>query len=171
MTQKPSRNELDLIKAPNEKIAFISFMKRELHLQSNCSIIDLDNHINIQTFPKADYAVWLNWHLIVDLLWTADEESSGLKRAQDGLWIASCRYENLIFSADGSQPPLDQWCHGNKSRTLGMFFKESTCYSNIISVWNYRGRVVYWGSEPSEHWDSINDINPRTARLERHPVY
>ena len=116
------------------------------------SVIDLDNPANIQTLPKADYAFWLDWHLIVDLLGEPDDAEEGLRKAQDGLWLASCTYDNLFFAADGSQPPLDQYCRGGKSLALKMFFQDSTCYTSITSVGIYKRRVVYWGSKPLYKW-------------------
>lgn len=168
MTKKPSTNGFRLTKASNEKAAFIHFIERKLNLSPSCSVVDLDILTNIQTLPKAEYAFWLDWHLIVDLLGEPDDAEEGLKKAQDGLWIASCKYDNLFFAADGNHPPLDQYCQeGGKSLTLQMFFKNSSCYKSIIPFELYKGRVVYWGSNPSTRWTDEeckqNDI--RAIRL------
>jgi hypothetical protein len=131
-------------------------------------VIDLDDLSHIQTFPKADYAVWLDWHIIVSLLGDPDDAEEGLRKAQDGLWLASCKYDNLFFAADGNQPPLDQYCRGGgKSQALKMFFTDSTCYTSVIPIGVYKGRVVYWGSHPTYKWTEAECIhnNIRSIRM------
>jgi hypothetical protein len=152
MTQKPSSNGSSLPKAPNEKLAFVQFIERRLNLQPDCSVFDLDNPSHIQTLPPlADLGVWLNnWHALVDLLGTQEDAREGVEQARDILFLASCRLSNMVFSTDATKPPLDQF--GPPGRGLKLLFESSTCYTLVEPVALYRGRVVYWGSNPAVRW-------------------
>lgn len=151
MTSKLPSNGRSLPKAPSEKAAFIAFAERELNLRPDCSVVDLDIPSHIQTIPEAELGVWLDtWHKLVDVLGTRDDAKEGIEAARDILFLVSCRLPNMLFSADGTKPPLDQF--GPPGRGLRMLFETSTCYRSINPVAMYRGRVVYWGSQPSVKW-------------------
>lgn len=166
MTQKLSSNGSSLPKAPCEKAAFIAFAKRMLSLQPDCSVLDLDNPTHIQTLPQADLGIWLDtWHRYVDGLGSHEDAKEGVETARDILYLASCQLDNMLFSADGTRPPLDQF--GPPGRGLKMLFETSTCYANIVPIALYRGRTVYWGSQPQVKWTQTAFTwgNVRLARV------
>lgn len=158
----------ELVKAPSDKAAFIHFAKRRLNLQPDCSAINLDDPRYIQVIPTASLGVWLDsWHKLVDGLGSKEDAKEGIEIARDLLYLASCRFENLVFSADLNKPPLDQF--GQASYVLKMLFTASTCYTVITPIAYYRGRVVYWGSKPSVKWTD-NDCSKKDIRTERKTV-
>jgi len=165
MTSISSSYESKLIKAPNDKVAFIHFVKRRLNLQPSCSITDLDNPNYIKIIPKAEVGIWISsWHDIVDALGSKEDAREGIEIARDLLYLASCRFENLIFSADVNKPPLDQF--GHASYTLKMLFTASTCYTLITPIAYYRSRAVYWGCQPSVRWTE-DECSIKDIRMER----
>jgi hypothetical protein len=168
MTSKSSSNGSGLPKAPSDKAAFIQFIERKLNLQPDCSVVDLDLPAHIQTLPQADIGIWLDsWHHLVDALGPSDNAHIGVETARDILYLASCRISNLLFSAD-IKPPLDQF--GPPGRGLQMLFQASTCYTSVIPIALYKGRVVYWGNQPSFKWTDeeckSNDV--RSIRLSQY---
>jgi len=150
MTLKPSSNGWSLPKAPSEKAAFIQFIERTLNLHPDCSVVDFDLPSNQYVCPPpSDLGVWVDtWHVFVDVLGTSDDAQAGLKAARMILFDLSTKCANMVFSADASKPPLDQF--GSPAKCLEFLFNESTCYTNIHPIATYRGRKVYWGSEPSK---------------------
>jgi len=158
MTLKPTSNGLSLPKAPYEKSAFIEFAKRLLHLQPDCSVVDLDKTSNQYVCPPdSDLGIWIDsWHAIVDALGTSDDAESGVVAARHILYDLSCRFEYMIFSADTSRPPLDQF--GSPNRSLEMLFRESTCYTSVVPVAFYRGRKIYLGSSPDRRSNTIQKL-------------
>jgi hypothetical protein len=169
LTQSSYRNGLTLPKAPRDKRAFISFIERKISLPSNCSVIDLDTPSNIQTITEADLGIWLNWNNYIDGLGPRDDCQEGVERARDLLFLISCRFPNLIFSADTSRPPLDHY--GQPWFVLKWLFNTSTCYSKIEPVAIYKSHIVYWGSQPSLQWTDdeciTKDIRQIRLKLER----
>lgn len=158
MTLKASSNGSGLKKAPIAKDEFLSFALRTAGLQLNDSIVDLDTPSNIQILPKAQLGIWLDsWHSLVDGLGTMENALEGVESARDILFLASCRVENMFFSADATKPPLDQFGKG-----LRLLFESSTCYKSVVPVASYRGRTVYWGSQPEFKWD---DATARAANI------
>lgn len=150
---KPNSTGLSLPKAPSEKAAFIQYIERKVGLHANLAV-DLDLPVHIQTLPPvADLGVWVDtWHSIADIFGTSDDAQCGVEQARDILYLCSLRMKNLIFSADVTKPPLDQF--GSPGRGLKLLFESSTCYATIVPIATYKGRVVYWGSNPKHHLDS-----------------
>lgn len=148
MTQKPVNNNTSLPKAPSEKAAFVQFIERKLNLQPDCSVIDLDIPINQNSCPsEADLSIWVDsWHNFVELLASYDDAEVGVRAARDMLYELSCHYKMMVFSADTTKPPLDQF--GLPDKSLDMLFRESTCYTSIRPIAVYRGRKVYLGENP-----------------------
>jgi len=148
MTQKLSSNGSGLPKL-RSKDELMPLFERELSLQPGCSVIDLDNPSNQSSCPpKSEVGVWVDtWHNFVDILGSSEDAEIGIRAARSILYDLSTRFANMLFSADASKPPLDQFGPTNKS--VEMIFSESTCYTNIRPIAIYRGRKIYWGSEPS----------------------
>lgn len=149
MTLKPSNDGGSLPKAPCEKAAFVVFIRRLLDLQPDCSTLDLDNPVHQHDTPAgADLAIWLDtWHVLVDALGSSDDAEVGIRAARNMLFDISKQFKGMLFSADTTKPPLDQF--GSPSKSLELLFRESTCYSSIVPIATYRGRKVYWGSQPT----------------------
>jgi len=162
MTQKLSSNggglktaPEGLPKVPSEKSAFRQFAAKLIGLQPDCSILDLDNHSNWYVCPPdSDLGIWVDsWHTLVDILGTSEDAEAGIKTARNILYDLSCRFSHMLFSADCSRPPLDQF--GSPSKSLEMLFRESTCYTDIRPVATYRGRKVLLGCMPTpSQWPS-----------------
>lgn len=149
MTQKPFHNGESLPTAPSEKAAFKAFAERLLDLQPDCSIIDLDDPVTQQNIPvQSDLAIWLDtWHILVGAFGFSDNANAGIFKARDLLDELSMQFKSMLFSADCSKPPLDQF--GSPSKSLEIIFRESTCYTEIKPVAIYRGRKVFLGSKPT----------------------
>lgn len=166
MTLKSSGNVLRLPAAPSDKRAFIEFIERKLELQPACTV-DLDQPAQIQSRPTLSQAgVWIDtWHFLADALGSAEDAREGVELARDYLYLASCRIDNLVFSADVKKPPLDQF--GPPGRGLQMLFEASTCYTTVVPIATYRGRAVYWGNNPSVKWSDADcaKANVRIARV------
>jgi len=88
------------------------------------------------------------WHTFVDVLGSSEDAETGIRAARSLLYDLSHRFANMIFSADASKPPLDQF--GAPDKTLELMFTESTCYTTIRPIAIYRGRKIYWGSNQSQ---------------------
>jgi hypothetical protein len=146
---KPLENGGNLPKAPCEKQAFKLFTERLLDLRSDSSIVDLDIPALQHALPEqADVAIWLDtWHVLVDALGSSEDAELGIRTMRSALMDVSTKVPNMLFSADTSKPPLDQF--GSPSKSLELLFRESTCYKDVKPVAIYRGRKVYWGSNPS----------------------
>lgn len=148
MTLKPSSNGSGLPK-PRSKDELLRVVERALSLRPDCSVIDLDNPSNQRAFPpESQVGLWVDtWHTFVDTLGSRDNAEIGIREARSILYDLSHRFANMIFSADASKPPLDQF--GPPDKTLELLFTESTCYTTIRPIAIYRGRKIYWGSQPS----------------------
>lgn len=148
MTQKLSSNGSGLPKL-RSKDELIPLFEHELSLQPGCSVIDLDQPSNQSICPPmSDVGVWVDtWHNFVDILGSSEDAEIGIRAARNILYDLSTRFANMLFSADASKPPLDQFGPANKS--LELLFTESTCYTDIRPIACYRGRKIYWGSNRS----------------------
>lgn len=148
MTQKLSSNGSGLPK-PHSKDELIALVERMAPLQPDCSVVDLDNSSNQHACPPpSDLGIWVDtWHNFVDKLGSSDDAEVGLRIARAILFDLSHQFANMLFSADAKRPPLDQY--GSPDKVLERLFAESTCYTNIRPIAIYRGRKIYWGSNPS----------------------
>lgn len=147
MTQKLSFNGSGLPKA-HSKEELIYIVEQALALQPDCSVVDLDVPMNQNGCPSdADLSIWVDtWHNFVDALGQQDNAQTGIQLARDFLADLSCRYPVMIFSADTTKPPLDQF--GAPDQSLEMLFRESTHYTSIRPIARYHGRKVYLGEKP-----------------------
>jgi hypothetical protein len=145
---KPSCNGWGLPKA-HSKDELIKLVKQTLSLQPDYSVIDLDLPSNQHACPPdSDLGVWLDtWHLFVDILGSSDDAEVGIRAARLFLFEISTKCASMLFSADASKPPLDQF--GSPGKCLELLFNESSCYTNIRPIAIYKGRKVYLGTEPS----------------------
>lgn len=142
MASKSIHNGQGLSKAPIDRNEFISFAVGQLGLQPNCSILDLDNlEILSQPLVQAQLGIWLDsWSDLVSALGTSESAEAGVAKARAMLGEVSDHVEFLLFSADASRPPLDQFSKGIK-----MLFEASTGLE-AKELAAYKGRVVYVGS-------------------------
>jgi len=145
---KPSCNGWSLPKA-HSKDELIKLVQPLLSLQPDCSVVDFDLPSNQYVCPPpSDLGVWVDtWHVFVDVLGTCDDAQAGIRAARTILFDLSTKCDSMLFSADASKPPLDQY--GSPGKCLELLFNESSCYTNIRPVAIYRGRKVYLGTEPS----------------------
>jgi hypothetical protein len=143
MAQKASTNGSGLRKPPMAKDEIISLVIRDLGLQPDCSILDLDNlSVLSQPLSQAQLAVWLDsWSDLVAALGTYDDASVGVHKARAMLGEVSDHADYLLFSADSTKPPLDQFSKGIK-----MLFEASTGLE-AKEIATYKGRKVYLGSK------------------------
>lgn len=142
MAQKASTNGTGPGKAPMAKDEILSLVIQEVGLQPDCSILDLDNlSVLSQPLSQAQLAIWLDsWSDLVLMLGTSEDASIGVSKARAMLGEVADHVDYLLFSADSTKPPLDQFSKGIK-----MLFEASTGLK-AKEVATYKNRVVYLGS-------------------------
>lgn len=153
MTQKP-RNGLGLPKSHSKD----ELLQLILRLQPDCSVVDLDIPSNQNGLPPAaSIGIWVDtWHYLVDALGPCDDAAQGIKEARAILYDLSRQYPIMVFSADMTKPPLDQF--GTSYLSLAMVFRESTCYTSVRPIAMYSGRMVYMGENPDLSIENIYSI-------------